>query len=261
MKLGKTLRKIFRFAVDNYFISLFIAAILFVGVVSTFKLFFSRPTYIYAKVKMGQGLWWVASRPNLWFAKSVKNGDEQKDLLGKPLATVLEVRYYPYSVTNTLNVGDSSNFYDVYIVFKLRVGKNGKTGTYSFNRSAIGTGSAVDFELPSAQFSSTVIAMSEKPFGDRYIDKVVYLTKEGAAQWEYDAVTPGDKYFDGNRDVFEVLDKRYEGKILTVKTKMALKEQDGTLIFGEEQVMSPGKVLNITTPHFAFTNFVIGKIE
>src|SRR3989338_8348156 len=107
MNLGKLMKKFTKFAIDNYFISIFLACIAFVVLVSAYKLFFVKPTFVYAKVKVGQGLWWASTqKPSLWFVKNIKKGDIQTDLLGEPTAEILSVRYYPTVFPNQ---------YDVYL--------------------------------------------------------------------------------------------------------------------------------------------------
>lgn len=267
-----TLKKIYRFAIDNYFISIFLACVAFVAVVSVYKLFFVQPTYVYAKVKMGQGLWWASTqKPPPWFVEGLKKEMEEKDLTGKPIAKILSIRYYPWW---------TSGQYDVYLTMKLKVTKMG-SGKYNFKRSAIGVGSPVDFEFPTAQFSGAIIALSKKPFKEKYVEKIVILTKKSAYPWEYEAITVGDKYFDGQEEVFKILNKQSTDttnisndvfgnylpsnletkKYIIVKAKIKLKEKNGQLIFGEEQPIILGKTINLSTEHFVFQDYVVSKIE
>src|SRR3990167_8185822 len=153
--MKKFFKKLWNFTVTNYFISIFIACIAFVGVVSIYKLFFVKPTFVYAKVKVGQGLWWATTqKPNLWFVKNIKKGDAQTDFVGELTAEILSVHYYPTV---------SPNQYDVYLTMKLKVSGNKKTGKYNFNRSTIGVGAPIDLEFPSTQFSGTITDLSVKP--------------------------------------------------------------------------------------------------
>jgi hypothetical protein len=203
MKKNSFLKKTWKFLVDNYFISIFFACIAFVGVVSIYKLFFVKPTYVYAKIKVGQGLWWASTqKPSMWYVEAFKRiketKEQEKELTGQPQAEILEVKYYPWW---------GSNQYDVYLLMKLKVTKMGKIGKYNFKRSAIGVGSPVDFEFPSLQFSGTVINISEKPIKEKYEEKTIILTKRNANPWEYDSIRIGDFYFDGKEKVFEVLEK------------------------------------------------------
>lgn len=268
------LKKLIKFSLDNYFISIFFAAILFVSIVSVLKLFIVKPTYVYARVKMGQGLWWASTaRPSIWFVQNIKRGDVERDLVGSPIAQILGVRYYPWY---------TSNQYDVYLTVKLKVSGNKKTKKYSFKRSTIGVGSPIDFEFPNAQFSATVTDLENDPIKDTYIEKTIYLTKRYAYPWEYDGIKIGDKFFDGENTVFEVLDKsssdtaevitQESTKILnpqttelrryiTVKAKIKVKKVGEQYVFGEEQVLSLGKPINISTSNFSFTDYVIAEID
>lgn len=266
--------KILEFTRRNYFISLFLIIILFVGAVSVYKLFLNpSQTYVYAKMKLGQGLWWASgAKPSIWLAKGIVKGDTEKDLLGKNIVEVLGVRYYPYY---------TSDQYDVYLTLKLKVGGNTKRKTYSFKRSNIGVGSPIELELPAYQVSGTITEISDQPIEDTYVEKIVNLVKQNAYPWEYDGIKIGDIYFDGENNVFEVLDKTASDitgifsqktytaapitsesrKYITVKAKIITKVKDKQLIFGEDQVIRIGKIMNISTPNFTFDTYVIGKIE
>ncbi|MFN4212720.1 MAG: hypothetical protein ACK4FL_02020 [Microgenomates group bacterium] len=275
MSFKKTLKKLYRFAIDNYFIAIFLASIAFVAVVSIYKLFFVKPTYVYVKVKMGQGLWWASTqKPSLWFIESIKKAknEPEKDLVGKPQAQILSIRYYPWW---------GSNQYDVYLMMKLKVSKLGKTGKYNFKRSSIGIGSPVDFEFPSLQFSGTVIALSEKPIKEKFIQKTIILTKKNANPWEYESIKLGDSYFDGEEKVFEVLEKSAKDtqtitsdsfgnypidspelkKYIFVKARVLVKQKGSKLLFGEEQVIASGKTINISTDNFQFADYLVAKVE
>jgi len=272
MNLGKLLKRLWKFAIDNYFISIFFACIAFVILVSAYKLFFTKPTYIYVRVKMGQGLWWASTaKPSLWFIKNIKKGDVQTDLIGKPIAEILSVKYYPTYI---------SNQYDVYLHMKLQVTGNKKAGKYNFARSTIGVGAPVDFEFPSSQFSGTVIDLSSLPIKDKYLNKIIYLSKPFAYTWEYDGIKVGDKFFDGEDNVVEILDK-YSGEYttvlanknvidqtasqtrqgITVKLRLKGKIDDGKFIFGNDQIISPGKTAYLSTDNFSFTDYLVSKVE
>ncbi|GIW63855.1 MAG: hypothetical protein KatS3mg091_657 [Patescibacteria group bacterium] len=174
MRKMSFLKKIWKFLVDNYFISIFIACIGFVAVVSVYKLFFVKPTYVYAKVKVGQGLWWASTqKPSSWYLEAfqnvIKTKESENDLSGNPQSQILSMRYYPTYIQNQ---------YDVYLIMKLKVSKLGKTGKYNFKRSSIGVSSPVDFEFPSVQFSGTIIDISEKPIKDKLSRKRGCFGKE-----------------------------------------------------------------------------------
>jgi len=265
-------KKIIRFLIDNYFLSIFFACIAFVALVSIYKLFFVKPTYVYAKVKVGQGLWWASTqKPPIWFVKNFQKDDKELDLTGKPIAEILSVRYYPFW---------GSNQYDVYLTMKLKVSKMG-SGKYNFKRSAIGVGAPVDFEFPKVQFSATITALSEKPIKENYQEKIIIITKRNANPWEYDSIKIGDFYFDGQEKVAEVLEKKAadtqtltsdtfgnypditpeQKKYIFVKLKIKGQKKDNQFVFGEEQIIAPGKTINIATQNFQFQDYLVAKVE
>ncbi len=242
------------------------------------KLTASNTQYIYVKVKVSQGFWWAATvKPNLWIAKSIKKGDSEYNLLGQPIAEVLEVRHYPYFPENQ----PYENKYNIYFTLKIGVDYNKRTQKVIFKRSTLSVGSPIELDFPSTQITGTVIELSSKPFEDKYIEKVAYLTKRFALPWEFDAIKIGDTYFDGEDVVFKVLSKTRRnttvismdsyGNIspnnlepnnyITVKAIVRAKSKNGQLFFGEEKVLNPGSPLAISTPNFRFENFVISKIE
>ncbi len=266
----KKLPRFIQWMIDNYFITIFFACIGFVGVVSFYKLFIKKPTYVYAKVKVSQGLWWASTRkPSVWFVRNIKAGDVEKGLSGKPVSKIISFRYYSWW---------GSNDYEIYIIMKLKVSKM-RNGKYNFKRSAIGVGSPVDFEFPRVQFSGTVIELSNKPINDTYITKTVVLTKKTGYPWEYDAIKIGDKYFDGKETVFRVTKKtsvdtenltddvfgNYPGgtehkKYIVVQADIKVEKTKEGLIFGEEQLIMPGKTINISTSNFKFEGFKVAKV-
>ena len=270
--MKKYFKKILKFFINNYFLSIFFACIAFVGLVSIYKLFFVKPTYVYVKVKVGQGLWWASTqKPSIWFVKNFKKGDKELDLTRKPIAEILSVRYYPTYLTNQ---------YDVYLLIKLKVTKMG-SGKYNFKRSAIGVGAPVDFEFPKVQFSGTIIELSEKPIKEIYQEKTIIITKRNANPWEYDSIKVGDFYFDGQEKVAEILEKNAKNtqtlisdalgnypdiapeqrKYIFVKLKIKGKIKDNKFVFAEEQIITPGKTINLTTQNFQFQDYVVAKME
>jgi len=278
--MKKIFKKIIRFLIDNYFLSIFFACIAFVALISIYRLFFVKPIYVYAKVKVGQGLWWASTqKPSIWFVKNFKKGDQELDLTGRPIAQILSVRYYPVSVLSQYVY----NQYDIYLLMKLKVSKMG-SGKYNFKRSAIGVGAPVDFEFPKVQFSGTIIELSEKPIEEKYQEKTIYLLKPFAYPWEYEAIKIGDKYFDGQENVVEILDKQIDEsnyvspifksqnnylnlesgqKIFNLQVKLKIKGQikDNQFVFGEEQIITSGKTIYLTTQNFQFQDFLIINLE
>jgi len=223
---------------------------------------------------MGQGLWWASTqRPSMWYVDAIRQAKTEKDLTGKPIVEVQDVTFYPLAY---------SGQFDIYITAKLKVSKLGGGGKYNFKRSTIGVGSPIDFEFSSVQYSGTIIDLSTQPINPQYVEKTIYLTKKFAYPWEYDAIQVGDFLNNGKEKVFEIVDKSFsdnndvvttefgklynlgvteQRKYIVVKAKIKVAVTDGQFVFEEEQVIAPGRYINTSTPHFAFTDFVISKVE
>ncbi len=257
-----------------YFILIIIGCVGFVGIVSVYKLYIQKPTYVYVKMKVGQGYWWSSTqRPSLWYVRAIQEAKEEKDLVGNTVAKVLRVSYYPFFGTSQ---------FDTFVTLQLKVSKVGNKGTYNFKRETIGVSGPIDLEFSNVQISGTIIELSDKPIVPRLIEKTVYLTKKYAYLWEYDALKIGDYLNDGNGIVVEILDKgkgdTYEvfvndlGKIGTnqeletysyiyLKIKMRGREEAGTFIYGEEIIIAPGRGLDFTTNGFIYNGYAVAQME
>lgn len=235
------------------------------------------PSYVYVKVKLSQGLWWASTEsPDIWLATGIKSGDKEYNLLGKPTADILSVRYYPTSSGSD----PTKDKYGVFLTVKLAASYNARNQKYTYNRSAVLVGAPIDIETQRTSISGTVTALSSQPFDDKYIEKTVFLTKRFAYPWEYDAIKIGDAYFDGQDTVFKVLDKQrtatamivpdYFGNYLSttvdstryiiVKATIKVREENGVLYFGDEKLLTSGASLEIVTPNFNYKDFVVGEI-
>ena len=266
-------KKLLKFLRKNYFIVVILFCIFFVGGVIVSKSLFSKPTYVYVKVKVGQGLWWAnTAKPPIWYVNSINVGDASLDLLGQEDAKILSKKYYRWYG------GDQ---FDIYLTILVKVGLNKKTGEYSFDRSALSVGSPIDIQFPKEEVTGTVIALSRQPFEEKLVEKVIYLSKRGAQPWELDAIKIGDYFFNGKDRIFEVLDKSgieltnltwdsfgnntqnitENSKYITVKAKIKVQQVNGQWILGEDQVITAGRVLNISTPNFVFDSYTVSRIE
>lgn len=271
-------KKLVKFICIHYIFFLIVIVVAFVIFFSVSKVFLVEPKYIYVRVKVGQGFWWASTaKPTIWFANSIKKGEKQFDLLGKPTAEIEEVRYYP-----TWGTGQ----YDVFIKLKLKASYNSRSQTYSFSRSTISIGSPIEIQFPSTFITGTVIALSNFPIEDEYVEKIIYLVyQEGYRKdfpYRYDNIKIGDKYFDGSEEVFKVEDKSLENNILSiennltaqvfermvettqniiVKAKVKLKNKNGELFYGEDYKVSNNTSVPFSTKDYFFENFVVRKIE
>ena len=268
---------ILNFFIDNWFLTIFFACIGFVAVVSFYKLFVKQENFVYARVKVSQGLWWASTqKPPNWLVQSLREGMVERDLAGEPKSKLLSVRSYPYY---------SSSQYDTYLDLKLKVSGRLKTGSVNFNRSTLAVGSPIELSFPKTEITGTVIAMSDKPFQDKFVWQEITLVKNNAYQWEYDAINIGDFYHDGREKVFEILDKQlslnpalgfesygsYSERslvfsqtqpryIVTVKAKIKTQLNTSGPLYGFEQELKLGKVINLSTNNFYFQDYQISAL-
>lgn len=269
--------KILKILKENYFIFIFSLILFFVISVISKRIFFTKTTFIYTKIKVGQGFWWAGGqKPGYWLAKSINKGDKLTNLGGQSEGEILSVKIYPWVVFDQ---------YDTYLDVKLKVTSNKKNGKYIFNRNSIGIGSPIELEFPNIHLNGTIINISKTPLNEKFIEKEIILTKQLGYSWEFDAIKIGDNFNNGEEVVFEIIEKstgQIENILLPqkagrsyyfkqnnaesrlpifVKARIKVKESDKELIFAEEQSLIIGKVLNIVTSTFAFNDFVITSIK
>jgi len=172
----------------------------------------------------------------------------------KPIAEILEVRYYPfYSETQ-----QAEDKYDIYLKVKLATNYDKRQEQHIFKRSAIVVGAPIELETLSSQISGTVIEVSNNKFEDEQIEKTVTLINEEGFTannpYLFNNIKVGDKYFDGEEIVFEILDKKLQRSTLLVSdqfgtlhtrqsssvqniivtAKIVVQEKDDIMFFGEE---------------------------
>jgi len=275
VKKSKTLK----FFLDNWFLAIFSGCIAFVGIVSFYKLFVKSENFVYARVKVSQGLWWASTqRPPQWLASALREGMVEKDLTGNPKAKILSVRSYPYYSTSQ---------YDIYLHLRLKVSGRLKTGTVNFNRSTLAVGSPIELSFSKAEVTGTVMQMSNKPIKEKLVWQEVTLVKNNGYQWEYDAIAVGDSYHDGQEKVFEVLDKQltlnssfgFEAYgtsaerslissqtqpryLITVKAKIKTSQPSFSIpVYGFEQEVRTGKPFNLSTRRFYFQDYQLIQVS
>lgn len=254
--------------------SIIIGLVLFISYVYFLKTpKVQKKTDLYVKIKLNQGLWWVTNaKPGIWFLDSLKKGEKEYDFLKKPIAEIIGVRYY-----HQMNF--DLNQFDIYLLVKLSVDKI--NDRYIFKRGKIAVGAPIDLDFPSSQVTGTIISISTKSENE-LTEKIITLTKKYAFPWEYEAINIGDKYFDGEENILEIIDKEavdtfllttdYFGnstpevqerrKYIIVKAKIKLKKNlKNQLIFGEEQVVKKNAFANLTTDNYVLMDFVVSDIE
>jgi len=253
------MKKLLQFIKKNYFLLIFTFVILFVASFSFYKLFITKPAYVYVKVKLGQGLWWASTaEPPLWLVNSL---NVQTD---NPNIKIIKINYYPYFIsgTNIQSINQHNDQYNVYLTLKLKVTTNKGGDIYYFNRSEIAIGSPIDMTFSNTQVSGVIIAYSNKIIVDKFTDKIIFLTKNNPDSWEYDAIKTGDYYFDGENRAFEIIGKEIAGgNSLTVKARIKIKEINNQLVFGEDRLIAVGKIINIFTNNFSFNNYIVFRID
>ena len=265
------LSKVRTFLVQNYIISILVAVLIFVGFVVVYKMVTQKNEVVYAQIKVSQGMWWVnTAKPGSWMLQAIQKGDVERNVVGKSIAEVIEVRSYPWW---------GSEQFDIYITVKLSVDKNNRTGKYAYNRSSIAVGAPITFDLDKITVSGTIIALSDKPLERSLKPKIITLQKAFAEDWEYEAIAIGDSYNDGVDTVFEVLDKNYSDATsvysnlgrkevlstanpitIKVNVKILVDEINGTFLF-REMPIKLGRTLNIQTSTYIFENYFITEIE
>lgn len=262
------IQNVVNFFKKNIVFGLFSIGIIFVLIVAFFRVTTDNSKTVYARVKVSQGLWWAYTiQPSYWYASSIRPGLTHKSLSGKTIAEILDVRYYP---------SQNPNEFSVYITVKLQADFNSRTGIYKFERDTLSIASPVAFNFPSVFINGTVLALSESPFQDKYITQTITLNKNIAEPWEDEAIQIGDIYNDGTEQVFEIIDKKVTDtyveynsypvesaprKNITITGTIKLKDTGHQLLFGEEQIIIPGKTILITTDTFRFQDYKITKIE
>ena len=141
-------------------------------------------------------------------------------------------------------------------------------------------GSPIDLSFPTFASAGTVTQLSEKPLDEKNKEKIITLVKRLAFPWEFDAIQIGDSYFDGESNIFEVLDKKYSDSIeysiesvpnlpagaearryIEVKARIKVVEKDNQMVFGEEQLIKKGKGINISTSNFTFNEYIVSDIQ
>lgn len=228
---------------------------------------------LYVTVKLNQGVWWsISLRPGIWFLNGLKKGDYESDLFNQKSAEIVSVRYYQQQDFENINK------FDMFIVLKLKATIT--NNQYFYKRTNLLIGAPINFYFKKTYLTGTIINISEN-LDNRYIEKIVKITKKQASPWEFDIINIGDKFFDGEDNVVEVIDKKtYPVSLITtdfygansfnymesrqfieVTLKVKFKINDkNQYIFGEEQVIKKGDVANFATNNMIFVGYSIADI-
>lgn len=279
-KKSKTIKNLTIFIKKNPPLSIFLLIAVLTILVGASKYSSQKSDYIYTKLKLSQGYWWVnTQKPSVWQANAFKNKEISQSDSG--VEEILSVRMYPRKQGDFDN---SNEKFDIYLVAKLSV-KSNKFSRYTRKREDIAIGSPIELSLPLSDVTATVIDISELPFESEYKEKIVELV--GIEEYRineeqiYESIQIGDTYHDGHEVVFEIIDKTLQPivnevnystgisrliksnsvKNIILTAKMKVLEKDNKLIFGEEQIMITGGKLDISTQNTDLSSFFIGKIS
>lgn len=243
----------------------------FAVVFALFKIISQQPHTLYARVKVSQGLWWAnTSKPTSWMVNAVKKGDVEKNLGGRPIIEVLEVRSYPW--------WDTEQF-DIYLVLKLEADYNERREQYMFKRSNISVGAPIDMVLNNVTLTGTVMETSPEPFKDIYAEKEIILSATKLDKRISDTIEVGDSFSDGVETVFEIVEvekkpsyllnssvgnnypiEAVEYEDVTLRARIKVRNQNGIYMYRQEIPLSIGKSINIVADTTVLTNFTITEI-
>lgn len=257
---------------------LFIIIPILALVIAFFRFLSLDKEYVYAQVKVSQGVWWAETkRPEYWLIENLKRGMQEKGLTGRPTAELLSFKYYPHIPQPS----EFSSTYNVFLKLKLNV-KKSSGGTYSFKRNTLSVGAPIELNFPNVQITGYLTEISEKPIKDTYETKIVELTGRNLFPWEYNSIKIGDAYFDGKNEVFKVINKNSrltsiivsdlygnyptpsseQRRYTTVIAEMKLeKKNDGRYFFGEEQEIDVGKEFKLITPFANYSFLTVSDIR
>lgn len=278
MKVTKTIKKSINLIKKNYLLSIILVIGSLTLAIALYKNLLVKTDFVYAKIQVNYPESYYL-KPNIWLVDSLKKGEVQQGILGQVQTEILDRTYYPFP-------NDTTQF-NIFLDLKLQASYNKKTGEYSFQRSTIAVGSPIILNFPSSHITGTILYLGKNPLRDKYVQKTVYLVLASGykknSPYFYDSITVGDKYFDGNRNIFEITDKKLEKNVfavinnftsqvsegetdttqdIVVTIKMNFLEKNNLLIFGQDQVVNIGDKLNLSTNSgLSFNDFVISKIE
>src|ERR1035437_3451343 len=200
-----------KFLRNNFLLSIFITLIILSGVGFVYKKIYSTSQDVYVRVEIGQS--YYVGKPSIWIIDALNNAKIETAKTGE--AQIVSEEHYPNWQPDQM---------DIYIIAKLPVNLNRNTGEYSYNHSTLSIGSPIQIHMKNLDISGTIIDLNNQPFKYKYVYKTVYLVDRGGYTkdfpYMYDSINIGDKYFDGQNYVFEVLDKNLRKNILGVQNNL-----------------------------------------
>lgn len=267
----KYIPKIKLFIAQNIRLAVIIILLIVIAFIILLKFLFHKTDTVYVRAKVSQGYWWATTaKPQYWLVNAIKKGDKEISSGSSPKGEIISVRYYPWYDTDQFNI---------YVILKLKAQKNNKTGQYTYNRTQLSSGAPIDFELSNAEVSATIMEVSDRPINNKLVEKEVVLNKSFAEPWEYDAIQIGDKFYDGEDTVFEVIGKSEkpantaytrtsEVPIITsekpvnidITVRMKFLQDHGQLYY-QEFPLQVGRKLDVRTPDTIYTQYFVKSVK
>lgn len=272
----KYLKKWIKLSRKYYLVPILAVILIFVGIFVLYKIINGNSIYYYAKVQVSYPASYF-SKPDFWLVNSLMQSGKQYSVFGSTEAKLLGIRYYP----NT----DGTSF-NIYLNVELNGGYDKKTKQYTFQRTQIGVGSPITLNFSSTQLYGTVIDLSPVPFNEKYVKKTITLVERGSYYEDdpsaYNDIQVGEKYFDGENNIFQIIGKSHEKNIIPVaniltgqaysaqitateniiiKAKIMVLQKDNQLIFAGNQILRTGSKFMFSTSNFDFSQFTIDSIQ
>ena len=146
--------------------------------------------------------------PPPWLSNTIKSGDTEFGIDGKPTANIISVEQY----------GDVKP--TIFVTAKIKVVASIRTGKYSYKNRAVEIGGPIELSLPKTKVLGQIEALNIPPEG--YSQKYIIATVRirNIEPWVVNKIAVGDKMFDraNNIVVAEILSKSTETPTSSVFT-------------------------------------------
>lgn len=207
---------------------------------------------VYVKLKINSV---INNQKNDWLLPHLKKLKERS--LADP--EIVKFYNYPY---NQEYLGTDTYQENIYLIVKIRPLKL-INNSYVYQRNPLIINSFFDLNIGNVQINALVMDISNQPFEENTVDKYIYLIKDNSSLKEYNAIQLNSKYFNGETNVFEILDKNYQEatKTIDIKGRIKLKQSDNNYIFGEEEKVLINKRMNIATNDINLNSYLVTGLE
>jgi len=235
----------------------------------------SKPDYVLVRVKGSPGnWWWVTPRPPDWLVSSIKPGDKEYNTLGRTTAEIITVNIY--------DAGGPTK--DIYLMVKIAAKLNKRTQRYRYKGEPLVIGGPISLELSKTLFPGIIVDIRDIDSQEekKTVEKILTVRQFDRWPWGFDAIKVGEKMTTGEGEVIaEILDKwkvpaekeayTDTGKILKtyspirydffIKLKIKAVEEEGELIFREEQYLKVSNYIWVMFPNYNISGAEIVAIQ